>query len=86
MWNKIKVKRGGGIARNKTKQSHKYIPDKLVGQFITSHETGRRSYFDKSWRTIESSRSEMERKFISLLSNYTALVLAIRPWQEQEVW
>ena len=45
-----KDKEGKNNTRNKTMLFHKDIPYELVGQFTTSNETGRISYFDQSWR------------------------------------
>ena len=53
---------------------HKFMPDKLIGQFNTTNKTSRERYFDTSWRTRSEFHSQKENRFISPLRNYTVLV------------
>ena len=70
----INNKWGNNTARNKTTAVHKYMPDELIVQIATSNETRRSCYFDQSLRPRAAGHSQIERRFIYSLINYTAFV------------
>ena len=52
-------KKGNNTAGNKTMELNKNTPDKLVGKFKTLNKTGRKSYFDQSWRPRAARYSDI---------------------------
>ena len=68
------LKKGNNNSMNKTTALHKYMPDNPIVQFTPSKDTSRKSYSDQSWIQRAADHSQIERKFISAFSTYTAFV------------